>query len=87
MFSRSRMLLAVAAGIAFMGNIGFTHSAPVPQAVTPKKARRGLLNGRAHLSSSVLFGRKGASISAAQQKRNATKRSNQRRHKQLATRG
>lgn len=72
------MALAVGTGMPAMG-----YQAPRITANATKKQRKGLFNGMTY-PGEYAIGTKGAGISMAQQKRNATKKRNQRRHKARA---
>ncbi len=74
-------LLNLAVLGAFMGGLPpMAYTAPQVQVSQSKRQRRGLFNGMSYWSG-VPYGRKGAGISMAQQKRTAKKARNVKRHK------
>lgn len=83
MFNRRSLSFMAAIAIAALGGGGFSHSAPAIQTAVSKKAKRGLFNRRVYSSPEMLLGRKGVSMTCAQQKRNATKQRNQLRNKRV----
>lgn len=80
MKSRSILMAGIVGSIFAMSPGAVAQPAPVPQAIYSKKQKRGLFNGRAFTSES-LIGHKGAGINMAQQKRAAKKSRNVKRHR------
>jgi hypothetical protein len=80
---RLAMVTALAVGMSSAG--GFAQPAPVVQINAPRRAKKALFGGR-YSYNPMTYGRRGAGITMAQQKRASRKVKNVKRHR-AASRG
>lgn len=77
---RGRLAMVAALGLAAGSAGGFTQPAPVVQIHAPRHAKKGLFGG-AYSHNPMTYGRRGAGITMAQQKRASRKAKNVKRHR------